>query len=332
MSPWSALAAQLAGQIPCGYTAAGPACTEPTAAAALALCAYDSARYRRAINRARNWLADGQQTNGSVGPNYQHDEPGWPTSWGLLLEASNSAKQLVHEWLEQPVAPASILVEQPDPPIQSVNPGQPSRPTKPFSVTAALDWITATRGMQMPLQPGVAHNVELVGWSWVTGTHTWLEPTCLAVLALKAHGLGDHARCREGVTVLFDRILPNGGANYGNTIVLGQELRAHIQPTGLLLLALSDEPDREGKRDKSAAWLQAELGTETAAASLSFGLLGLATLSIRPRYALDWLEQAAKRIAERDQSPYRNALLLWTAAVMQSPNYSIWPGRAGGMR
>ena len=40
-------------------------------------------------------------------------------------------------------------------------------------------------------------------------------------------------RIREAVRLLWDRQLPHGGWNYGNTVVLKQELRPHLLPTGL---------------------------------------------------------------------------------------------------
>ncbi|MDX1963195.1 MAG: hypothetical protein SFX18_08575 [Pirellulales bacterium] len=329
----------LAQQIPCGYERDSQPQTEPTAVAALALLALDQSanprRFTTPIQSARAWLAQTQNTDGSLGPNRDHAIPGWPTTWALIVEAAAT---------ELPPAPSSLDVGQ------------------------GLDWLLGTKGMTMPRSQGghaelsVLHDVELVGWPWVTGTHTWLEPTCLAILALKAHGLGRHPRVREGVTVLFDRILPAGGCNYGNTVVLGQELRAHVQPTGLLLLALAHEADwplgpsamgsflcpgyrcdggeiklpapvadsaaaykRQTQLKKSLAWLLSELGTDSTAASLSYGLLGLAAQGIRPRYAVDWLEKSAQRVWQGDRSPYRLALLLYAAARLRQLPVTIPP-------
>jgi hypothetical protein len=86
-----------------------------------------------------------------------------------------------------------------------------------------------------------------VGWAYAEGTHSWVEPTAFAVLALKAASREYQAAAREGVAVLIDRQLPGGGLNYGNTFVLGQLIRPHIQPTGrgrcLFRLQLSSRPD-----------------------------------------------------------------------------------------
>ena len=60
----------------------------------------------------------------------------------------------------------------------------------------------------------------------------------------------------RGSAVLLDRQLPGGGLNYGNTYVLGQLMRPHVQPTGIALLALAGEADASGriaKTDRLAA-------------------------------------------------------------------------------
>ena len=44
-------------------------------------------------------------------------------------------------------------------------------------------------------------------------------------------GLPPHPRnWRNAQAMLIDRLLAGGGCNYGNTVVLGQELRPHVQP------------------------------------------------------------------------------------------------------
>ena len=38
-----------------------------------------------------------------------------------------------------------------------------------------------------------------LGWPWVDGTHSWVEPTALALLVMGREGLSGHSRAREGV-------------------------------------------------------------------------------------------------------------------------------------
>ena len=136
--------------------------------------------------------------------------------------------------------------------------------------------------------------MQLVGWAWAEGTHSWLEPTAFAVLALQAAGQSNHARTREAVRLILDRQLPGGGCNYGNTVVLGQRLRPHVQPTGIALLALAGENDSDVRITKSIAWLRRSIGPETTAASLAWALLGLRAHGIDVPQADDWFATAAE--------------------------------------
>jgi len=160
------------------------------------------------------------------------------------------------------------------------------------------------------------HDPTLVGWPWVIGTHSWIEPTALAVLALRAAGHGSHTRTREAVRLLNDRLLPGGGCNYGNTVVLGQELLPHLQPTAIALIALHGEPainsDAANDRDRiarSLKYLREGLGSTTATASLCYGLIALAKYGQLPRYAGQWLTSAYQRTLKRGPSVYKLALL-----------------------
>ncbi len=89
----------------------------------------------------------------------------------------------------------------------------------------------------------------------MAGTHSWVEPTAINVLALRSAGQAGHPRCREAVKLLLDRQLPEGGWNYGNTTVLGHVLRPQVQPTGLALAALAGETDARSKVQPSLDYL-----------------------------------------------------------------------------
>ncbi len=99
------------------------------------------------------------------------------------------------------------------------------------------------------------HDTEIRGWPWIEETHSWVEPTALAVIALRASGRAGHARVGEAVRMLMDRQLPGGGWNYGNTTVFGQELLPMPDATGLALAALSGMTNKEAVA-KSLAYAQ----------------------------------------------------------------------------
>jgi hypothetical protein len=161
----------------------------------------------------------------------------------------------------------------------------------------------------------------LIGWSWAADTHSWLEPTCMFVMGLRAAGFGEHKRVREGVRLIVDRLLPDGGANYGNTIVLGQPLVAHVQPTGLALLALGGEEVTDDRIGKSLNYLTRSIGPQTAAPSLALACLGLAAHGRRPAAADEWIAAALDQRNPGLLAAYEQALLLFAAAP--SPGSSV---------
>jgi hypothetical protein len=156
----------------------------------------------------------------------------------------------------------------------------------------------------------MGHDTMLIGWPWVDGTHSWLEPTAFAVLALKSAGHKDHPRTREAVRLIIDRMLPDGGANYGNTIVLGQPLLPHVQPTGLAMLALAGENLPDPRIGKSLDYLQRSIEPQTAPASLSYACLGLAAHGRIVDDSDDWVSEALDDTRRGPLAVYEQSLLL----------------------
>jgi hypothetical protein len=265
---------KLAEQPVCGYERDAAPASEPTALAALALIAGGRPGDARP---ALDWLARLQAKDGSVGIR-QDQSPGWPTSLAVLAwQAAKAGGQYKD------------------------------------SIVRAVGWILAAHGETCPRAPEYGHDTELPGWSYAENTSCWIEPTALHVTALKAVGQSPHARTRDGVRLLIDRLLPGGGCNYGNTVVLGQTLRPHVQPTGIALLALAGETDNSGRLDKSIAWLARSIGPETTTLSLAWALVGLQAHSALPRESDAWLAAAATRANKSGNSPHKLALLALAA-------------------
>lgn len=279
--PWLRAAIDAIASRPCcGYHRGAAPDAEPTALAALALLAHGRAP---AAGVALQWLRDAQQSDGRVATADDAGAPGWPTA--LAVWAWNSAPA------DQTSAWQSAL-------------------------TRGVQWLLESRGVPEPNHQQMGHDMTLVGWSWVEQTHSWIEPTSMAVLALKAVGKSEHPRVHEAVRMLWDRQLPSGGFNYGNTRVLGQMLRAHLLPTGLALAALADEPNATRKLHRSCDYLEGALGPRTPAASLAWGVMGLDACQRRPANADDWLAAAFSRLNERGApSPWPTALLCRAAAT-----------------
>jgi len=285
---------RLAAQVPCGYHPNGPASSEPTALAALALSAAN-----RPATAAIDWLAALQQPDGSIGPTETQSQPGacWPTGWAVL---------------------AALAVGR-------------GAGRREFDVPRAVNWILQTAGDPTAGIDESLKTSTLVGSAWVTGTYSWVEPTAIHMLALKAAGFGSHPRTRHAEAMLIDRLLAGGGCNYGNTVVLGQELRPHVQPTGLAMMALAGQASSDRRIARSLDYLTANLLAETTSASLAYGLMGLAAHDRFPADGRNWLQAAYRRTISRDGAAYKLALLSLAALGTNGPLITL-PARQIGAR
>lgn len=262
-----------------GYSLGGKAAAEPLAIAALAFVGHG--RFDAAAAAAEE-LAEMQQENGEVAVREGEESPGWPTSLAIIAWRAVTARG-----------------------ASAADFGQYTQ--------RATEWLLANRGRAVERSEDFGHNTQLVGWAYAEGTHSWVEPTAFAVLALKAASRQYDAAAREGIAVLIDRQLPGGGLNYGNTFVLGQLIRPHIQPTGIGLLALAGEQDPSGRIVKSVAWLRRSIGPQTTPSSLAWAALGLAAHDVTPPDTEQWLSSASDHVKSRDRSPHKLALLALAA-------------------
>jgi len=267
--------ARLAEAKTCGYHQGSQMATEPAALTALALLAH---RREKAALPLLHWLAGLQSTEGSIGISESQATPCWPTGWAILA------------W--QAAQRSSI-----------------ADPKFARAIERGVQWALSTQGELIESNSPQGHDTMILGWPWVAGTHSWLEPTAMNLLALEHSGHSDHPRARQAVEMLQDRLLVSGGCNYGNTIVFGQELLPHLEPTGLCLLGLHGVFDATGRIGRSVEYLLRELSGKTATISLSYGLLGLAAQDRLPAEADHWLGEAAARTLARDVSSYKLALV-----------------------
>jgi hypothetical protein len=281
----------------CGYQPQAPAATEPTALTALALLAHGR---EEAARKLVDRLLEMQGEDGSLGVSRVQPEPGWASAWAILAwraaqKSSIFDKQYVFAW------------------------------------ERARHWILLNQGSAADSTGWGGHDTTMRGWAWVVGTHSWVEPTAFNLLALKHTGQGKHPRAREAVAMLINRLIESGGCNYGNTVVFGQTLRPHLEPTGITLTALAGEHDPQGRIERSIAYLQRELNEKTTTASLSYGLLGLAAHGAYPAQAQQWLDAAAQRTLAREPSSYKLALLALAALGDKCPLVTnVWSESPAG--
>ena len=81
-------------------------------------------------------------------------------------------------------------------------------------------------------------DLKLTGWPWAENNFSWTEPTVWACLSLRRLGFGENPRVKEGLLLLLDRAMDDGGINYGNRRILGRMTEPIPGPTALMLLAL----------------------------------------------------------------------------------------------
>jgi hypothetical protein len=96
------------------------------------------------------------------------------------------------------------------------------------------------------------------------------------MLALKRRPESERVneRLREAEALLRDRACRPAGWNYGNSAVLGQELRPYVPTTALALMALQDHRD-EDIVIRSLSWLEQESTGERSAMALGLAAIGL---------------------------------------------------------
>ncbi|MEK7710265.1 MAG: prenyltransferase/squalene oxidase repeat-containing protein [Planctomycetota bacterium] len=258
-----------------GYQSGHEPSAEPTAFACLALATAEPDA--DAIQHGLERLARGQQDNGAVAVAPRIAAPCWPTSLAALA------------WLKAGSSGGTSYA------------GQTRR---------AVDWLLHTEGLTLKSDPAIyGHNTQLKGWPWGTGTHSWIEPTAYAILALRAAGISDHPRVREAVKLLLNRAIPEGGWNYGNCRVFQNNLRPFPAQTGIALAALAGEAMSESI-DSAIRYLHSELERIRTPMSLGWGIIGLSAWNERPSSAGNWLTECAARLDGRPTHPVFDSLLL----------------------
>jgi hypothetical protein len=222
--------------------------TEETALAALALAGADE--MGDAAQRALAWLAEAQRADGSWPIGADVPEPSWASALAVLA-------------------------------LQRLD-GDGTR------ALAGARWLVAQEGRRASwlarlVQTYRSHRVidqdpNLRGWPWTTGASSWLEPTAYALLALKSFApklpRGARARIEEGERLVYDRMCPGGGWNYGNSVVLDEALEPYPDTTAIALLALRQHADTDASQ-RSLEVLELLLPEHDSGLALSWSVLCL---------------------------------------------------------
>ena len=223
---------------------------EPTCLAILALRHQPSAYLERALDKIENL----QNKDGSW-PAFMGDEPEgcWTTALAVLslMAARDEMKRLA----------------------------------------SGIQWLLDARGREAnwlwrwklsTVDNKVKFDPAKFGWSWTSGTTSWVIPTAFALIALqqaRQRGYDKTAQLNErvdlGSSMLLDRMCPGGGWNSGNGIAFGVPLAPHIDATSIALLALTGHEEEQGVQ-RSLHWLVNRLAGCPSPYSLAWGVLAFA--------------------------------------------------------
>src|SRR5258708_33611029 len=233
---------------------------EPTCLALLALWNFKERhglpemRRRERVTRALERFEHQQNPNGSW-PAFQGDDQDgcWTTSLAviMLIRASASTERLrtATHWLLE------------------------SR-----SREAHWFWRWKLRALDNKVQ----FDPSKFGWSWVSGTMSWVIPTAFSLIALqqlRRSGYDKTVQLAErvnlGTSMLLDRMCPGGGWNSGNGIAFGVPLAPHIDATSIALLALTGHEEEQAVQS-SLHWLVKRLAGCPSPYSLAWGVLAIA--------------------------------------------------------
>jgi hypothetical protein len=211
----------------------------PDATAWAILCLESFHCHAGMVADARSKLVENQQPDGRIPLAPDHPEACWPTAVAAMALQGPAYSSAAHD--------------------------------------KAVTFLLTTAGQHSSKDPEspVGHDSSIPGWPWIEQTHSWVEPTAMAIRALVLSGKSSHPRVQAGVRLLLDRQLPDGGWNYGNTTIFGKTLNPMPVSTGMALWTLAGQTERE-KIATSLALLERQLAGLNTPLSLGWVLLGLA--------------------------------------------------------
>jgi len=235
---------------------------------------------RELITRARSRLAADQLPDGRVSIAADHPEAFWPTPLAIFA------------WHQSP--------------------------EHRENQARAAHFLITVCGKHMPREADSpsGHDTNIKGWPWIADTHSWVEPTGLAMLALKIAGYGDHERVKEATQLLLDRQLPLGGWNYGNTLVFEQELRPMPLSTGIALNALKNQTSL-ATIQRSLTYLASRAASLSTPRSLGWSLLGLGAWRARLTPSPTWINACLQN--QKRYGDYDTASLALLMVALKSP-------------
>jgi hypothetical protein len=178
----------------------------------------------------------------------------------------------------------------------------------------------------------VRQNSKLRGWSWTSGTASWVEPTACSVLALKTisarvPSAAAEKRVKLAEAMLYDRMCPAGGWNSGNPLVYGVPGVPRAGPTCWALLALrstAEQPENQA----SLRWLERVWGGIQGPVSLAMAHFCLRAYG-RPVPPFD---SALEALFQNNEFFQDTAAMAWAAIALNGRCASLLPAVRGAWR
>ncbi len=185
------------------YFDRGDSAVEPTAMAVAAL--YAHSRNEAAQKRGLDFIGSLQQSDGAIAPQTSQTEPSTLCA----------------------VAAITLAVC-----------GDASHRA---AAARVADYLLSYDPATSQRMPHIADDSTLRGFAWRPTTYSWVEPTAYVMLLMSRLNRREHPRMTEARRMMFDRAVPTGGWNYGNSAVFNTPLEPAVMPTALALLALWDQ-------------------------------------------------------------------------------------------
>lgn len=215
--------------------------TEATSLAVAALTALTDNELAESRKRGVAWLVRQQNQDQSWPLNETVKEGSWTTALAITALGDSA------EHSERVLAAARWLLEQ--------------EGSKPGILAEIVLWATGKSGANKL-------NKDLIGWSWVPRSFSWVEPTSYALIALKKQrgrlaGTNVDERIRQADAMIYDRMCTGGGWNYGNSKVLDYALWPYPDITALALIAMQDHAKEKANQESLQVLSKIALETDS---------------------------------------------------------------------
>ncbi len=171
----------------------------------------------------------------------------------------------------------------------------------------AAAWLLQVPTFAIPVSPGspYGYDTSLTAWPWTPSDYSWVEPTALALLALRRSPGIPAERIEQGRRLLLERATHDGaegGWNYGEPAVLGARLSPAVVPTALAILSLC-----ESDADLTAAVAFLHSRRDSTLSLFSVAWAANAVAAVRA-FDLEWSRALeAAWVAGNGSSPTRTA-------------------------